>query len=242
MNVPSTTPSVAIRFSTCTLYTRIRIQIKQLVFLQKILQRNPDHPSQHLLLFLKEKELGWAEQIQQTLKEFQLTESWEEIQQRTVTKWKKEVKNAAEKRNHELLKEECHKRKNGENKQKTKTKVIANILESKEYERKNRSDILRLNRVDAKHITMARYGMLKCKKNFKAGNSNSMCSECHEIDDEIHRMNLCVKLRDINWLDKVEKIVFEDIYSEDQSKLGQISKNIQKIWHLSFGQNRMRTT
>ena len=193
-------------------------------------------------MILKEKKVGWAEQIQQTLREFNLTENWEEIQQKQITQWKNEVKIVAEKRNHELLWEECHKKKNGQNKEKTKTKSMIKKLESTNYNRKEQNDILKLSRIDAKLITMARYGMLKCKNNFRSGSSNSLCSECQMIDDETHRMNVCVNLRDINWLDKDEKINFEDIYSEDEETLKKMSENIQKVWQLSFGQNCMRVT
>ena len=71
--------------------------------------------------------------------------------------------------------------------------------------------------------------MLECGKNFK-GNKPEICSLCNEIDDENHRLNDCVKFRDINFYDSDIKVDFQRVFSNDIEILREILPSIQRVY------------
>ena len=242
LNVPRTTPSPAIRFETKTLYIKIRIQIKQLIYLRKILERDPNHQSNYLLHKMDNLNIGWAKQIRNTLNEYNLTEDWDSIRLKPIKIWRNEVREAAEKINNQLLINECHKTNNGDRCEKTKTKTIVKIINCPKYNRQSyESAIMTLSKNDAKTIVMARYGMLACGKNFGNQYGGIECAHCEKTDNENHRINECIKLKEINWVDKEEKINFENVYLNDKTTLKKMATNIRKLWTLSYGKNAMNT-
>lgn len=240
LNVPRTTPSAAIRFVTQTVYTKIRVQIKQLLYLQKILSRDPKHRSNHLLQEMERQNIGWAKQIRTTQEEFGLTEDWGTIRRKPTKIWKYEVMQAAEKINTQTLINECFKNNNGDRHEKTKTKTILNVISDPSYSRNDyKNAIMLMNKNDAKTIVMARYGMLACGKNYKNQYGGTQCRSCDKIDDENHRINECINFKEINWLNMNEKINFENIYLDDVNILKELAGNIRKLWTLSYGKNAM---
>ena len=54
--------------------------------------------------------IGWAKQIRKKLNEYSLEEDWSIIKGKTVGTWKTEVKKAINKRNKEILKQNCTKK------------------------------------------------------------------------------------------------------------------------------------
>ena len=46
------------------LFASVRVEMKQLLYLQKVLQRNVEHWARVTLLILWEKEIGWAKKVQ----------------------------------------------------------------------------------------------------------------------------------------------------------------------------------
>ena len=72
--------------------------------------------------------------------------------------------------------------------------------------------------------------MLQCGKNF-GGTIGGMCGECSTYDDENHRMNHRKKWKHINHFDHVEKIDFNQVYSQNVETLRDIVKELQKVWN-----------
>ena len=107
LNLPEKTPTNAIRAITGTWTMGIRIQVRQLLYLKKILTRNCESNSKILLNALKERNIGWAKYITRVLNDFDLIDDWAEIQKINVPKWKKQVHNAADKKQIDYLKNEC---------------------------------------------------------------------------------------------------------------------------------------
>ena len=140
-----------------------------------------------------------------------------------------------------MLIDECHKTENGDRVKKTKTSSIICELEKTSYERKNLNPVIKLNRKEAKHIIQARYGMLECAKNFKIKYGKLECPECNTPDNENHRLNQCKKLANRNWLNKQEKVNFDQVYSDDVETLRKISANIQKVWDESYSLDSNKT-
>ena len=122
LNLPKTTPSVAIRYTTGTFYTKIRIGIKQLLYLQRVLNRDEEHHTKKLLKEMEKLNCGWSKQICNTLQDYDLTQDWNEITTKTIPMWKKEVLKAAGAMQIKLMKEECCKNSNGERTTKQKNK------------------------------------------------------------------------------------------------------------------------
>ena len=110
IGLPKTTPTAAIMFSVGALFASIRIEMKQLLYLHRVLHKNPSHWTRVTLLVLWEKQIGWAKQVLGLLTKWGLESDWLAIQQETSTQWKIKVKQAAEKQNQIKLKEECDQR------------------------------------------------------------------------------------------------------------------------------------
>ena len=103
--------------------------------------------------------------------------------------WKNIVTNAVEQKNKSRLIVDCHKRIDGTLTRKTKTAHILNKIQDASYKRQPLEAITKLSKQDTKTLMIARYGMLKCGKNFK-GTISKMCSTCNCPDDEEHRLNI----------------------------------------------------
>ena len=73
-------------------------------------------------------------------------------------------------------------------------------------------------------LIMGRYGMLQCS----------------QIDDETHRINHCPKWSRINQSESDDKVVFNNIYSDDYEKCLEVVKRIVSMWDLANGRNEMR--
>ena len=87
-----------------------------------------------------------------------------------------------------------------------------------------------LHKRETKTVLIARYGMLECGKNYQ-GTKALNCNECNAVDNESHRLNLCVKYRDINFHDCSSKVNFEDIYLNDPSILKNLVQKISRVWN-----------
>ena len=131
--------------------------------------------------------------------------------------------------NKERLLQDLHKKENGTDIPKTKTKSIISKITREGYVRSPEPMILRSTKYEAKTILIARYGMLDCGVNFK-GTMRPICVTCNTRDNEDHRLNECPK-----WggavENEVEKINFEDIYSDDIDKIRAVIKKLTKIWN-----------
>ena len=121
LNLPPKTPTAAIKFETGTLLMDIRIDKMQLIYLHKVLQRQADHWTQHILNSLDQIKIGWAEEIRKKLLAFNLDTNWEEIAKKSHAEWKIMVTEASEKENKQRLLNLCYKDRTTE---KTKTKYV----------------------------------------------------------------------------------------------------------------------
>ena len=68
-----------------------------------------------ILEHLDTLKIGWAKQIRKKLNKYSLEEDGSIIKGKMVGTWKTEVKKAINKRNKEILKQNCIKRENGKN-------------------------------------------------------------------------------------------------------------------------------
>ena len=240
LNLPEKTPCVAIRFVTGTLFTKVRIDQKQLLYLKRILDRGSENWTCQVLQALDTENIGWAPMIREKLNEYSLEVNWENVRVKTLHTWKKEVKNACEEKNKELMLSECQKRAGFETSVKTKSESIYRELQSETYLRTPVNEIMKLNKLKAKTIIMCRYGMLDCGSNFKTKYGTKMCKECNVIDNEDHRINFCSKYIHINRAKEDVKIDFCEVYSRDVKILSKIAGDILKMWNLENGQNTMK--
>ena len=217
------------------------MEIRQLTYLQKVLQRKDGHWTRVTLNILEEKNVGWAKQINQTLDRWGLETEWKLIAKKSSGQWRKEVKDAAEKMNLERLKEECQSKNRGETKQKTKTASLEKVLSHEMYERAPHPFIFRnQTMIFTRALIMGRYGMLQCANNFSNKYGSKECKQCSQIDDETHRINHCPKWSRINQSESDDEVVFNNIYSDDYEKCLEVVKRIVSMWDLANGRNEMR--
>ena len=242
LGLPKTTPTPAVIFCTGALYASTRIETRQLIYLHKVLQKDQNHWTKQSLDAISTYNIGWAKQIRETLDLWGLENDWESIKQKKSKTWKKEVYDAAENINLEKLKKDCVKKSRGENIVKTKTKTIIPHLEQAGYTRKPNSFMIDNNKLIARAYIMGRYGMLQCAANFSAGYGGKLCINCGVIDDENHRINNCERWKEINLFDCVEKVNYDDLYSDDQCKSMCIIGKIIDMWDLGNGKNAMRSS
>ena len=87
-----------------------------------------------------------------------------------------------------------------------------------------------MTKLQTKTLIVARFGMLECGKNF-GGTIAGTCSNCNIYDDEDHRLNHCMKFKDMNYFNQVDKIVFNDVHSESADTLNEIIEKLQKVWN-----------
>ena len=76
--------------------------------------------------------------------------------------------------------------------------------------------------------------MLECGKNYK-GTLRPDCDACNCIDDEDHRLNHCIKFRELNYYDDDNKIPFETVHSNDLMLLKPIIERIGTLWNVGNG-------
>ena len=127
---------------------------------------------------------------------------------------------------------------------KTKTAFIIDALDNDnydvDYERKPLRELLMRNKQEVSTIILARSGMLERGANFK-GVMNEKCRECDVTDNEDHRMNSCIRWRDVNRYGENEKVNFEDIYDNHLGRLDSAVREIEKVRNLNNGGIGMRT-
>ena len=243
IGLPNTTPTAGIIHTMGSLFPSVRVEQKQLIFLQKVLQRNDEHWTKATLIAMKEKNVGWAKQINSILERWELETEWENIKNKRKNEWTRLVKAAAEKTNVSRLKEECETKNRHETKTKTKVAYLKELLNSPNYVRTLDPFIMRNQSIiHARALIMGRLGMLQCAKNFAIHHGTKQCKDCGVLDDESHRMNFCIKYRSVNHCDKAEKIEFHDIYSDDDDKIMNVVKAIICVWDLANNKNEMRST
>ena len=242
IGLPTTTPTAGLILTVGSLFASIRVEVKQLIYLQKILKKDDENWAKKTLFALREKDLGWAKQIDRTLTKWGLEEDWEVIRQKTMPEWTNIVKTEAEVQNLTRLRKECESKSRGETKQKTKTKHVLSIIDNIAYNREPDIFLMKVNSIThTRALIMGRYGMLKCASNFQMGYGSKMCSTCNEIDTEEHRINYCRKWENINLRNDDKKLSFGDIYSEDYDKCLSVVTVILSMWDLDNGKNDMRT-
>ena len=240
LGLPTTTPNAAVMVCSGAMYASIRVQVKQLLYLHKVLQKEDDHWTKLTLKVLIDYDIGWAKQIRENLETWDLETNLETIRQKSTNDWKREVTDAAEKKNREQLLEECYNRSRTENKAKTKTKNLIPLLEDENYCRKPQPFMNRNNKLIARAYLMGRYGMLQCAANFSMGYGGKNCRQCGVIDDEQHRINNCEVWKDVNLFTSNEKINFKLLYSEDERESLPIVEKILEMWDLGNNRNCMK--
>ena len=230
-DLPAHIPTPAIIYSFGTLYTRHRIDKRKLIYLHRLLNHKDETWTKQTLMTLINLDIGWGKNIVETLSDYGLPTNLETIQKETKRRWKRAVTERIETRNRIRLYNECHKKENGVDVPKTKTKHIIDHLTSSTYQREPLDILLQCTKQETKAILIARFGMLECGKNFK-GTLKEMCTKCNTLDDESHRLNFCEKLKDINLCNSEQKANFNDIYSNDVRVVKGISACIEKVWNV----------
>ena len=216
IGLPKTTPTAGIVMTVGCLFASIRVEQKQLLYLHKILTKDDTNWTKTMLYTLKEKEIGWAKQIQGLTQKWELELDWDIIKRKSPAEWKREVMKAAEKRNISRLREECSTTSRGETRNKTKTANVFSVINSPSYLRGPDVLITGHDYIPyTRALIMGRYGMLKCANN---GHGTRMCEVCGELDNESHRINHCRRWHRTNLCESIDKIDFNDIYSNDTEK------------------------
>ena len=72
--------------------------------------------------------------------------------------------------------------------------------------------------------------MLECGQNFQ-GTLSSLCNQCNCIDNEDHRLNSCIKWRNVNLYDSIEKVDINKIYSNDINEIRPVISKIELVWN-----------
>ena len=238
-NLPIHTPTPAIIFTVGTLYTDIRIHKKQLIYLHRILNRDHSHWTVNMLQTLADLNLGWYKGIKHTLSTYGLDDTFDNIKRIPKQIWKRNVQEATEQRNRQKLIDNCHKKEGDIFVPKMKTKSILETLETSDYKRNPCKEIMSLSKNECKSLIIARFGMLECGVNFK-GTMKDECRSCGTVDNEEHRLNHCINVRDVNCYDETEKSPFNLIYSENVNTIRTMLTKIDKIWNVSMGHGAMR--
>ena len=238
-NLPIHTPTPAILYTFGTMFTKIRIHHKQLLYLHKLLNRNSNDWTKKTLESLKEKNIGWYKHINNILVSYSLPSDLQTVKSIPYNLWRDQAKKATEKQHLEQLQQECTKTKDNITTTKTKTKTIYDHI-TQGYERRPRPEIMKATKSETKTIILARYGMLECGQNF-SGTLDKQCKHCKCHDDESHRLNHCPKWRTSNLYDHQEKVDFNDIYSPDINVLRILIAHIQRIWNTNTANGTMFT-
>ena len=237
LNLPPKTPTAAVRFETGTLLMELRIDKMQLLYLHKILQRPADHWTHHILNTLDQMKIGWAEEIKKKILAYKLDISWAEIEKKSSGEWKIMVTEAIEKEHIQRLLNLCYKDRTTE---RTKTKYMISKLQDQQYNRKEHRPSMKMSRLKAKAIVMARSGMLECAANYKNKYRTKSCKECNTTDDECHRINECKKFTGVNNHQRNQHFDYNLVYSDSKEDLLAAAETILKVWDLSNGKHQMR--
>ena len=240
-NLPLKTPTPSIIFTFGTLFTTIRIDQKRLLYLHKILNRDPTHWTKRSFHTLETLKIGWYKGIIKTLEEYEIQTDLDQIKRYNPTEWRSIVQKAVEKRNKTKLIDDCHKKIDGILTPKTKTAHIIPTLNEPNYTRKPVEVLNHLSKKEAKTLVIARYGMLECGRNFK-GTMSELCGNCHCIDDEEHRLNICPLYSNVNYHDCPVKTKFETIFSGDIDTIRLILTRIATVWNTGTGQGMINST
>ena len=230
-DLPAHTPTPALIYSFGLLYTSLRIEQRQLIYLWKVAQRESHHWTKKTLNQVMTRNIGWGKSINEILIKHKLPTELLTIGRFNKNEWTRAVKNAIEKSNKERLLGDLHKTESGTKRRKTKTAFIVDCIEKSDYQRKPLSEIMICSKQETKIILTSRFGMLECGNNFK-GSHHDICRECKIVDNESHRLNYCTKYRNINQCDCDVKIDFQLIYSNDIIVLREIVPEIAKTWNL----------
>ena len=210
---------------------------KQLLYLKHLLQKDNSYWPKDSLYTLRNNDTDWARNIVKTLELWDLEQNWDNIASKSTAAWSREVEQAAEKKNKSRLYDICYSKQRGTSRLKTKTRSIAEMVQLDTYKRLPLPILQRLTTIQTRAFIMGRYGMLDCKNNFSSGYGGKMCAECNSVDNEAHRINVCVKFRHVNRCDGADKIDFEKIYSDDQDDVITVVNTILVIWDLYHGKN-----
>ena len=236
-DLPLHTPTAAIIYTLGILYTTQRVDQKQLMFLQKILQRKNDDWTRNTLKALTLKGIGWYRRIRNILRKYKLPLDFETIESYTPDSWRDTTTLAIEEINKTRLRADLNKNENGTLIPKTKTKTIIDKLSAPDYTRKPESEIIQTTKNETKTCIIARYGMLECGVNYK-GTMKPTCDTCNTIDNEEHRMNDCIKWKSN---DTNGKVTFNDIYSNDINIVRSVITRIETVWNTKNAHGTMRT-
>ena len=98
------------------------------------------------------------------------------------------------------------------------------------YQRTRAKELMGCTKPETKTILIARFGMLECGKNFK-GTINTHCDGCRIVDDEVHRLNICPKYRELNYLSCDDKVDFTLVYADRTEVIKNIACKITKVWN-----------
>ena len=236
IGLPPTTPSIAVIYTTGTLFTSQRIDQKQLIYLKTILSR-PDYNWTKKSLHLQSKEnIWWAKQIKSLLDDYNLDYTWDEINRITFGDWKRRVKASIEKKHMERLKEGL----NGPHGEKQKTAFLRDLIHEQHYSRRPLENVVNRSKTGVRAVIMGMSGMLDCANNFHFKYKRKSCDVCKVIDDESHRINHCKKFAHINLYNSELKFDFQTIYSDKRSDVDKVEYVIRQLWDLSNGKNSMK--
>ena len=236
--LPTRTPNAAVMYAFGTLFTKQRVDQNQFLYIYRVLQRPSSHWTKKMLLVLEELNIGWAANIKTLLLDYQLPTNFDEIKNIPHPVWTNMVKKSIESKHIARLKTECYKTTNGNKVMKTKTATIIPEINKETYVRHPQSSIIRTTKRQTRTIIMARYGLLECGKNFK-GTHPEICDQCACLDDEDHRINYCIKWRSLNMYDSLDKIMYDDVYSDDVSRINKVTYCIEKVWNTNTAQGTM---
>ena len=87
------------------------MQVKQLIYLHKVLNKLCDHWTNATLQLLRKYKIGRARQIDENLFGWELETDWTNIKRKPAKEWKGEVTAVAEKKNKQKILEECYRKK-----------------------------------------------------------------------------------------------------------------------------------
>jgi hypothetical protein len=236
LGLPKTMPTAGLMFECGTLFMSVRVDEKQLLYLHKLLTRRNTEWTKKLLLHMEHENIGWAKHIKQTLEEYGLEKSWEELGKKTYEVWESEVKESIERRNMKKIIEYCY----NKNDERTKTKFALQEIQSGSHKRGRNHEIFKRSKSEVRALLMGRYGMLECAGNYRIKYKGVNCLLCHVLDNEMHRMNYCPKWRGRNLCNSDKEVVYNAIYSNDPEILSIIAMSILALWDLENGKNEMR--
>ena len=150
-DLPLHTPTPAILYSFGLLYTRFRVDQKQLIYLKRILERDPNHWTRKTLEELRTRNIGWYKTITETLTKYGLPISFDEIMKYRVNAWNQKVRETIERQHKNRITDECYKTEDGFQIPKTKTLSIANTLATNDYSRTPQQEFIACNKQEAKN-------------------------------------------------------------------------------------------